>query len=165
MKDLILFNMVQSYNIFRTFSAVLRQRSDKHLKLLLMNQLLTHREIALNMVYNLFNEFDCLSLVPTGYFSIFQKPLCFPNLAQLAIYGDIKPRTEIVGCWRLGLSTIGEAVNSVTAICPHPNNLRNKNTDLLKRSRPLQAAYRDARTNSDLSICTQIILSVEPYYS
>lgn len=109
-KNLILFNTAQCYHIFRTFSAVPRQRSGKHLNLLLMNQLLTHGEIALNMVYNLFNEFDSFSLVPTGYFSIFQNPLCFPNLAQLAIFGDTKPRTEIVGCWRLGLRTIGEAV-------------------------------------------------------
>lgn len=61
------------------------------------------------MVYNPFNEFDCFNLVPIGYFSIFQKPFCFPNLAQLATFGDIKPRTQIVGCGRLGLWTIEEA--------------------------------------------------------
>lgn len=110
MKDLILFNTAQRYHIFRTFSAVPRQSSGKHLNLLLMNQHLNHGNIALNMVYNLFNDFDSFSFAPTGYFSIFQKPLYFRNLAQIAIFGDTKPRTAVVGCWRLGLGTIGEAV-------------------------------------------------------
>ena len=51
-----------------------------------------------------------LAWSPLDTFPYFKKPLCFPNLAQLAIFGDTKPRTEIVGCWRVGLRTIGEAV-------------------------------------------------------
>lgn len=82
MKDFILFSAAQTYNIFRIFSAVPRQRHEEYLNLLLMNLILTHREIVLNTVYNLFNEYDSFSLVPTGYFSIFQNLLCFPNLAQ-----------------------------------------------------------------------------------
>lgn len=65
MKDLILFNTAQSYHFFRTFAAVPRQKGGKHLNLLLMKQLLTHGETALNMVYNLFNEFDSWSLLDT----------------------------------------------------------------------------------------------------
>lgn len=82
MKDFILFSAAQSYHIFRIFSAVPRQRHGEYLNLLLMNQILTYGEIVLNIVYNLFNEYDSFSLVPTGYFSIFQIPLCFQNLAQ-----------------------------------------------------------------------------------
>lgn len=82
MKDLILFSTEQRYYFFRIFSAVPTQRHGEHLHFLLMNQILTHGEIVLNMVYNLFNEYDSFSLVPIGYFSIFQNPLCFPDLAQ-----------------------------------------------------------------------------------
>lgn len=110
MKDLILFNTAHRCHIFRTFSAVPRQSSGKHLNLLLMNQFLTHGNMALSMVYNLFNESDIFSFAPTGYFSIFQNPLYFPNLAQIAIFCYTKPRTAIIGCWRLGLWTVGEAV-------------------------------------------------------